>query len=159
MRFTANSWSELGLAPTVGRACEIAVVVIAVSGVASASVISSLVDTAANKSGVQFVVAAGLSGNRTNSTERERTPAASTPLTPVSVLAPVSPPTETAPSEVAAVSSPAAAAPSDVIQNADVRGGHDRRKRDQLGKRSHGIYWSRSARISELARGSISSER
>jgi hypothetical protein len=161
MRFTANSWPKLGSAPTFGRGLELAAVVIAVSAVASASVISSLVDTAENKSDVPFVLARG---DRTNPTDRERVPALPRPPTSAPVLAPVSPHTETPPSKIAAVSSPAAAAP---VQNSETRSRHSLRKGDQLGRRSHGVYWSRigersserSARINEQSRGSISSER
>lgn len=164
MRLRANSWSELGLAPTFGGGWEIAVVVIAVSAVASASVVSFLVDTAANEPDVPSVVAQGPSGNRANLTDRERAAVVPTPFTPVPVLATLSPHTQTAPSKVAAVSSPAETAPMDAVQNSDAR---SRRKGDRLGRRSRGVYWSRtgerfserSSRISELSRGSISSQR
>jgi hypothetical protein len=170
MRFAANSWSELGSAPSFGRGWEIAVVVFAVSAVASASVVSSLVDTAVNESDVPFVAtqgaaAQGLSGDGTNLTDREQVSAAPTPLTSMPALAPVSP--HTAPGEIAAISSPAQAAPMDAVQNSDAGSRHMLRKGDQLGRRSHGFYWSRigerfserAARISGLSRGSISSER
>ena len=167
MRLRANSWSELGLAPTFGGGWEIALVVIAVSAVASASVVSSLVDTAVNESDVPFVVAQGASGNRANLSDRERVSAAPTPPAAVPVLATLSPHAQTAPSEIAAVSPPAEAAPIDAVQNSDARSRHNLRKGDQPGRRSHGVYGSRigerfserSARISALSRGSISSER
>lgn len=158
MRLSANSWSQLGLAPSFGGGWEIVVVAIAVGAIASASVVSFLVDTTANESDVPSVVAQAPSGTRTNLTDR--VPAVPTPPAPVPVLATLSPHAQTAPGKVAAVSSPAEAAPNDAEQDSDARSRHNLRKGD---RRSHGAYWSRfserSARIGTLSRGSISSER
>lgn len=166
MRVTANSWS-VNRAPKFSQRCGIAAVAFAVSGVASGSVVSSFVDTAANRSEVTFAVAPLVVAlDETNSTERERAPPPVAPTSPtrVPVLAPVSAPAETARSEIAAISPPAEAAPSNV-QESEVRSRHDLRKGDHE-RRSRGVrpqigkqFWQQSNRISELSRGSISSER
>jgi hypothetical protein len=167
MRFTANSWPELGSAPRFGRGLEIAVVAFAVGAVASGSVVSSLLDksslvnTAVNSADAPVVVARGLSGDGANSADRERIPAVPTLSTHVPVPAPVSRLTETPPSAIAAAAPPAEAAPIDAGQNSDARSLHS------LRRRSHSGYWSRigerfserSARVSEMSRGSISSQR
>jgi hypothetical protein len=172
MRFTANSWSELGLAPTFDQRCEVVLVAMAVGAIASASVISSLVDVAAKKSDFPFVAARGITMNMTASTiltEADRALAARTDLAAKEsdvpfVAAPriirptsastnltegqqtVAARTPTTPVPVLGSISPPteAAPPSNPAQKSDVQSEREFRTGHRRGRRSHGVYSQRS---------------